>query len=125
MPLALRPVNDFLVLLVARYCHDYYSQSAPRCPLLPKPAFLLQERQRGSPVAVWLLGWGRVGFRTRSPGLGALRTGPLTGSGVSGLPNRPCGFASRRYSLVYSSPGIKDRVCQPWFGHVSPSPLTD
>jgi hypothetical protein len=34
------------------------------CPSQPS---CFQERQRGSPVAIWLRRWGRVGFRIRSP----------------------------------------------------------
>ncbi len=35
----------------------------------------------GSPVAIWLLGWGRVGFRTRSPDW-SLKAGFLTAPDV-------------------------------------------
>jgi hypothetical protein len=36
-------------------------------PILPKPAASKEESQSGSPVVIWRLGWGRVGFQTCSP----------------------------------------------------------
>src|SRR5574341_1549348 len=43
----------------------------PLDPLLPKPDFSAEKGQVGSAVAVWLLEWGWVDFRTRAPRWGA------------------------------------------------------
>ena len=53
--------------LGGRYPTDYYGQCAPPVPDTAQASLLKKGGQGGSPVAVWLLGWGRVGFQTRSP----------------------------------------------------------
>jgi len=51
----------------------------------------------GSPVAIWLLGWGRVGFRTRSPNRG-LKAGflaaPDAGTSLTFAQVSPANFAT-------------------------------
>ena len=79
MPLALRPVRGFPAFPGWSSPHRLLW---PVCPTLPDTAQaslpIHWEGQCGSPVAVWLLGWGRVGFRTRFPYTRGLRTGPST-----------------------------------------------
>ena len=72
MPVALRPVRGFPTLPEwTSLPTDYYGHCVPSV-LDTAPASRLRRGETdGSPVAIWLLEWGRVGFRTRSPLLGA------------------------------------------------------
>jgi hypothetical protein len=110
--------------LVRRDSHDYYGQSAPRCPLLPKPVFLLPGGTMRFSGSYLITGMGSGWLPNTFPQIGGLRTELLAISRCLSLPMGHSGFTSHRHSLVYSSPGIIDRVCQPWVGHVSPSPVT-
>ncbi len=111
--------------LGGRCSTDYYSQSVPRGLLLPKPVCPSSGETTWFPGSCLVTEMGSGWLRNTFPRMGGLRAEPSTGlSGVSGLPLGHCGFASHRYSLGYSSPGRRDRVGQPWVGHVSPSPIT-
>ena len=63
--------------LVRRDSHDYYGQSAPRCQLLPKPAFLLRGETTWFSGSYLITGMGAGWLLNTFPQFGGLRTGPL------------------------------------------------
>ena len=95
---------------VARYCPSQPSLTAGKATWFP-----------GSCLVT---GMGSGWLPNTFPHTGGLRTGPLTTSRRRRPTEETLRVHQPRYSLAYSSPGIIDRVCQPWVGHVSPSPIT-
>lgn len=64
--------------LVRRYSYDYYGQSVPLCPILPKPAFLFSGKTKWFPGSCLVTAMGSGWFPNTFSLTGSLRTGPLT-----------------------------------------------
>lgn len=63
-----------------RHSTDYYGQSVPRGPLLPKPACPFLGETTWFPGGCLVIGMGSGWLRNTFPRIGGLRTGPSTGA---------------------------------------------